>query len=541
MGGGRFRDPMAIVGETPNIAARLQESASPDSALISEATAGLITGLFALEPRGTQTLKGISVPVPVYHVQGESSSQRRFEAAVESGLTILVGRQKEIALLTDSWQQAKEGQGQAVLLSGEVGIGKSRLVQELKEQIVRDETQHAQPMVFRCSPYYQNSALYSVIDSLQQILRFQPTDTPQVKLTKLEQALAAYRFPQDDTLPLLAALFSLPPPDGYRQLSLSPQKQKERTFEVLQRWLLEESDHTATYCMWEDLHWADPSTLELLNLYLTHISSSRMLALLLFRPDFTPPWDTKPHLKQIMLSRLGSPQVEEMAKRVTGGRALPAEVIEQVVARTDGVPLFVEELTKMVIESDLVRRVDDRYELNKPLPPLGIPITLQDLLTARLDRLGPAKEVAQLGATLGREFSYELMQAASPLDEKTLRERLYRLVETELVVQHGLPPHATYAFKHALIQDAAYQSLLKRKRQAYHRQIGHILEERFPDTLTAQPELVAYHYTQAGQTRQAIPFWQLAGQKAAQASGNVEAIRHLNTGLELVESLPDTS
>jgi len=281
--------------------------------------------------------------------------------------------------------------------------------------------------------------------------------------------------------------------------------------------------------------------LELLNLYLTHISSSRMLALLLFRPDFTPPWDTKPHLKQIMLSRLGSPQVEEMAKRVTGGRALPAEVIEQVVARTDGVPLFVEELTKMVIESDLVRRVDDRYELNKPLPPLGIPITLQDLLTARLDRLGPAKEVAQLGATLGREFSYELMQAASPLDEKTLRERLYRLVETELVVQHGLPPHATYAFKHALIQDAAYQSLLKRKRQAYHRQIGHILEERFPDTLTAQPELVAYHYTQAGQTRQAIPFWQLAGQKAAQASGNVEAIRHLNTGLELVESLPDTS
>jgi len=359
----------------------------------------------------------------------------------------------------------------------------------------------------------------------------------------LTQLLSQYRFPQAETLPLLTALFSLPPPEGAPPLSFSPQKQKQLTLEALVAWLLEEAERAVVYCAWEDLHWADPSTLEVLTLLLDQVATTRVLALLTFRPEFIPPWGNRSHLSHMSLSRLGRPQVEAMVERVTGGKPLPVEVVQQIVAKTDGVPLFVEELTKTVVESGLVREEDGRYvgaQGSTPIPPLAIPATLQDSLMARLDRLAPVKELAQLGATIGREFSYEILQAVSLLDEAMLQRGLQQLVEAELVYQRGLLPRARYIFKHALIQDTAYQSLLKSRRQQLHQQIAQVLEERFAETVETQPELVAHHYTEAGLIAQAIPYWQRAGKRAIQRSAYVEAMAHLTKGLEVLKVLPDT-
>ena len=380
------------------------------------------------------------------------------------------------------------------------------------------------------------SAFYPIVEHLQRFLQFVREDTPQVKLTKLQKTLASYRFPQADTLPLLAALLSLPHPEGVSPLTLSPQKQKQRTQEAVVAWIVEEAEKATVYCAWEDLHWADPSTLEVLTLLLDQVPTTRLLALLTFRSEFTPPWGNRSHLSQLTLSRLGRSQVEAMVERVTGGKALPPEVVQQIVAKTDGVPLFVEELTKSVLESGVTVGATQA----SPLPPLAIPATLHDALMARLDRLSTVREIAQLGATLGREFSYELLQAVSPLDEGTLQHGLRQLVGAELVYQRGVAPQATYLFKHALIQDTAYQSLLKSTRQPYHRQIAQVLEERFPETVETQPELVAQHYTEAGLIAQALPYWQRAGERATQRSAYVEAVAHLTRGLEVLKALPDT-
>jgi predicted ATPase len=371
-------------------------------------------------------------------------------------------------------------------------------------------------------------------------LQFAPHETAHAKLSKLQQVLADYHFPQADTLALLAALLSLPHPDGAPLHTLSPQKQKEKTQEALVAWLVEEAERAATFCAWEDLHWADPSTLEVLTLLLDQVSTTRLLTVLTFRLEFLPPWGNRSHLSQVMLNRLGRPQVEALVERVTGGKALPPEVVQQIVAKTDGVPLFVEELTKTVVESGLLTAVHDHYELSGPLPPLAIPATLQDSLMARLDRLATVREIAQLGATLGREFDYELLHAVSPLDDERLQQGLKQLVEAELVYQRGLPPQAHYFFKHALIQDTAYQSLLKSTRQQYHRQIAQVLVDRFPETATTQPELVAHHYTEARLIAQALPHWQRAGERASQRSASLEAVAHLTRALELLKALPDT-
>jgi len=536
MGGGSRHEQLAL-GDTPNIAARVQGLAAADTVMLSSATYRLVEGLFECQNLGPQTLKGISIPLAVYQVIGESEAQNRFEVAVGTGLTPLVGREEELGLLQRRWSQAKEGAGQVVLLSGEAGIGKSRLVQALREQVI---SEGAVRIEFHCSPYHQNSAFSPIIGHLQRLLQFAPHETPQAKLSKLRQTLTAYRFPQADTLPLLAALLSLPHPEGSPPLTLSPQKQKQKTQEALVAWIIEESGKAAVYCAWEDLHWADPSTLDVLTLFLDQVPTTRLLALLTFRPDFTPPWSPRSYLTQLTLSRLGRPQVEAMVEEVTGGKALPAEVLQQIVAKTDGVPLFVEELTKMVLESGLLREEDDHYELTGPLPPLAIPSTLQDSLMARLDRLAPVREIAQVGAVLGREFSYELIHTVFPLDEVILQQGLRQLVEAELIYQRGLPPQATYFFKHALVQDTAYQSLLKSRRQQLHQQIAQVLEQRFKDTVETQPELLAHHYTEAGLKEQAIPYWQQAGQRASQRLANVEAVSHLTKGLELLKTLPDT-
>jgi class 3 adenylate cyclase/predicted ATPase len=537
MGSGEYREQLAIVGETPNIAARLQEHAQPNSVVISATTSRLVTGLFECQDLGPQLLKGLSTPLSVYRVIGESAAQSRFEVAIRTGLTPLIGREHEMGLLRERWEKAKQGEGQVVLLSGEPGIGKSRLVQEFKEHIEHKEVTRIE---FRCSPYHQNSALYPIIDHLQRLLQFARDEAPAAKLNKLQHTLSQYRFPQADTVPLLAALLSLPHPAGSPPITESPQKQKEKTHAALVAWLVEEAGKAVVYCAWEDLHWADPSTLEVLTLFLDQVPTTRLLALLTFRPEFMPPWGNRSHFSQMTLSRLGRQQVAAMVERVTGGKALPSEVVQQIVAKTDGVPLFVEELTKTVVESGLLTTVNDHYELSGPLPPLAIPSTLQDSLMARLDRLSAVREIAQLGATIGREFSYELLQAVSLFDEGTLQHGLKQLVEVELVYQRGLLPQAHYLFKHALIQDAAYQSLLRSKRQQYHQRIAQVLEERFSEIRETQPELLAHHYTEAGLIAQAIPYWQQAGQRAVERSAHAEAIAHLTRGLELLTTLRDT-
>ncbi len=448
-----------------------------------------------------------------------------------------MGREEELALLHRHWEQVKDREGQVAMLNGEPGIGKSRLVRELRDRVEQDG---ALCIEFRCSPYHQNSALQPVIEHLQRLLQWQKDDTPQSKTDKLHATLARYRFPQADTPALLAALLSLPQPADSPPLNLSPQRQKQKTEEALIAWLVEEADHAPVYCAWEDLHWADPSTLELLGLLIDQTPTTRLFVLLTSRPEFTPPWGQHAHFNQLTLSRLGRRQVPQMITQATGGKTLPTEVVQQIVAKTDGVPLFVEELTKMVLESGLLIETNGDYKLSGPLPPLAIPSTLQDSLMARLDRLATVREIAQRGATIGREFSYELLQAVSPLDEATLQQGLKQLVEAELVFQRGLLPQALYIFKHALIQDAAYQSLLKSKRQQYHQQIAQVLAETFPETKETQPELLAHHYTEAGLIAQAFPYWQRAGDRAVQRSANVEAISYLTQGLELLKTLPDT-
>jgi predicted ATPase len=533
IGSSEKREILAM-GETPNIAARLQGLAEPDTLVISATTEHLVQGLFEHQDLGPQTLKGISAPLSVYRVIGESAAQSRFAAAVSKGLTPLVGREEELGLLQRRWEQAKAGEGQVVLLSGEPGIGKSRLVEALKGHVRQGG---ATPIEFRCSPYHQNSAFYPIIDHLQRLLRFEREDSPEEKLKKLENARvgATGRSPlQPDTIPLLAALLSLPHPEGYPPITLSPQKQKQKTQEALVTWLVEEAERTAIYCAWEDLHWADPSTLEVLQLLIDQAPTTRLFMVLTFRPEFTPPWRLRAHITQLTLNRLGRQQVETMVEQVTKGNSLPADILQQIVSKTDGVPLFVEELTKSIMEA--VVDVGARHAV--PLS-LAIPATLQDSLMARLDRLGPAKAIAQLGATLGREFSHGLLQAVSLLDDEKLQSGLRQLVDAELMYQRGLPPQANYIFKHALIQDTAYQSLLKSTRLQYHQQIAHVLEERFPETKETQPELLAHHYTEAGLIVQAIPYWQQAGRKASQRSANVEAIAHLTKGLDLLKTLPD--
>jgi predicted ATPase len=536
IGAGERSERLAL-GETPNIAARVQGQTAPNTVVISNATYRLVHGLFRCETMGPQMLKNVAAPVELYRIHGESAAQSRFEVAVSTGLTPLIGRKHEVGLLQERWDRAKQGEGQVVLLSGEPGIGKSRLVQTLKEHVL---TEGATRLEFRCSPYHQNSAFYPILERLQRFLQFQREESPPAKLDKLAQTLSRYRFPQADTLPLLAALLSLPHPEGNPPLTLSPQQQKQKTLDALVAWLVEEADKAAVYCAWEDLHWADPSTLDVLTLLLDQVPTTRLLTVLTFRPEFTPPWGNRSHLSQLTLSRLGRSQVEAMVEKVTSGKSLPSEVLQQIVTKTDGVPLFVEELTKTVMESGLLTAVNDHYELRGPLPPLAIPATLQDSLMARLDRLSTVREIAQLGATLGREFSYELIHAVSPLDEVTLQQGLKQLVEAELMYQKGLVPHATYLFKHVLIQDTAYQSLLKSTRQQYHRQIAQVLTEHFPEMVATQPELVAQHYTEAGLSEQALPYWLKAGERASQRSAYVEAISHLTKGLEVLKTLPDT-
>ena len=536
LGTGRREDPVAL-GDTPQVAARLQEQAAPNTVVISDATWRLVQGSFtghALEP---QALSGMAVPVQAYQVLGTTGAQSRLDEVPPRGLTPLVGREAELALLRARWTQARDGLGQVVVLSGEPGIGKSRLVQAFYEHL------GAEPHVrveWRCAADAQQSPFQPVIAHVNRLLRWCPEATPEATLRTLEATLAPYGLALPEVVPLLAALLSLPLPAHYPPLTLTPHRQRQKTLETLLAWLLAETTRQPVLFIVEDLHWIDPSTLEFLTLLLDQGATARLLTLLTCRPEFEVPWSFRAHCTPLTVSRLAQTQVPEMIGRVAGGNALSPEVVAQIAAQTDGVPLFIEELTKMVLESALLPEREDRDALPAPLP-LAIPATLHDSLMARLDRLGPIKAVAQLGATIGRTFDYDLLQAVAILDEAALQQGLRQLVETGLVYQRGLLPQATYTFKHALIQDAAYASMLHSTRQQVHQEIARVLETQLPETAETQPELVAHHYTEANLPDHAIIYWQRAGQRAITRFAYAEAVAHLTKALGILATLSDAS
>ncbi len=536
MGGGDTIEALAIVGETPNIAARLQEAASPNSVIISDFTANLIQGFFLCEALGVHDLKGVSEPMELFSVLSESGAQTRFDVAAAVHLTPLVGRKQELGLLLDRWEQVEEGLGQVVLLSGEAGIGKSRLLQAVNDRL--EERPHIQ-QEYRCSPYHQNSALHPMIEFLERWLGFRREDTLAEKLSKIEGGLEDYSVQSTEEVTLLTGRLSVPGGESYPPLNLSPQRQRQMTMELLVQLLIETASNQPILAVVEDLHWADPTTLEFLGLLLDQIATSKVMAVYTFRPDFTPPFGSRGHLTQITLNRLPRRLATDLMARLTGGRELPEEVVSQIAAKSDGVPLFVEELTQMVLESGLLHEAGGRYELSGPLPSLAIPSTLQDSLTARLDRQSSVRESVQLAAVLGREFSHELIQAVSRLDDVGLALHLAQLVSSEFLYKRGASPESIYTFKHALIQDAAYNSLLISKRQQYHQLVSQVYEESFPEAVETQPELVAHHYTEAGLNQRAISYWQKAGQIARERSANAEAINHFTQGLRLLEKVPE--
>jgi class 3 adenylate cyclase/predicted ATPase len=528
----------AVVGETPNLAARLQGIAEPNQLVIGPVTRHLVGELFELEDCGAHALKGIAEPLEVWRVVSEREVESRFDAKrMNSGLP-LVGRQEELGLLVRSWEASKEAHGQVVLIQGEAGIGKSRLLEALREHAAEDDYVW---VATRCSPYHANSTLYPVIEHLKRVIGWKQEDEPAAKLEKLETALESQSLPAEEAVPLYAELMSLAlPEDRYPALDLSPQQKRELTLDALSGWLLEVAEQTPVLHVWEDLHWADPTTLELLELYIEQSPTVSMLNVLTYRPEFVSHWSMRSHMTPITLNRLERPEVEALIGYQAGGKAVPSEVIDHIIAKADGVPLYAEELTKTILDSGFLHEEGDRYTLDGSLSDLAIPETLQDSLMARLDRVPTVREVAQLGAVLGREFAYEMLQSLAPHEEPILQDGLDQLVDSELLYQRGRGRRARYMFKHALIQDAAYHSLLKRTRQQYHQDVAELLLEKLPDTAEVQPELLAHHYSESGMHEQAAKYWRAAGRRAAERSANAESIVHLRHGLDSVRMLPET-
>ena len=535
---GRPGEEDGLVGETLNLAARLQAAADPNAVLITAETRHLVGDRFVCEDLGSVALKGVSRSIGVWRVLHLDETLSRFEAAHPAGLTPLVGRKEECDLLIERWNVAMRGQGQVVLLTGEPGIGKSRIVQNLGERVVPG----AQKVVFlQCSPHHTNSALYPVGTALERLAEFEREDSVERKLGRLETLLAECGQPVTTTVPLLAPLVSVPTGNRYEPVTVTQQRQRELTLAALQSLLEGLARKTGLLLVFEDAHWIDPTSQEWLDLLVERAGSQRMLAVITCRPGYAPGWIGLPHLALCALNRLSPAEAAEIARRVAKGKTLPEQIQEHIVAKTDGVPLFIEELTKTVLESGLLREDEDRYELAGAIPPFAIPATLHDSLMARLDQLPSGPKVAQIGSAIGRQFSYELLAAVASMPDAELGAALDQLVDAQLMVSHGTRPHATYTFKHALVQDAAYGSLLLARRQALHARIVEVLETQFPESLGASPELLAHHCTEARLGQKALHYWQLAGRRASERSANVEAISHLTRGLDLVATLPETA
>ncbi len=533
-GEGALRENI-VVGDTPSLAARVQALAEPGTIVIAASTRRLIGDRFLLRDLGPNKFKGFSESMAAWAVDGVSASESRFAAVHTAGLTNLIGRDDEIDFLQKRQRLAWKGEGQVVLISGEPGIGKSRLAAALEERIA--DQPHA-VLRYQCSPYHANSTLYPFIVQLERAAGFKADDTSQQRLDRLEALLSKNASPGRDTVPLLATLLSIPLSGRYPALALSPPQQLRRTLAALLDQFERLAHQKPILLLFEDAHWADPTSLELLDLTIDRMRQMPVLALFTLRPEFEPPWVGLLNVGVIKLGRLDRGNVESIVTQVTHGHALPVEVMSQIIAKTDGNPLFVEELTKAVLEGDILVKDGDSYRLGGPLLPLAIPATLQDSLMARLDRMAPVKEIGQIGAAIGREFSYSLIREVAGRNEPALKQALAQLEEAELVFRHGEPPEAVYSFKHTLVRDVAYESLLKSRRQQLHGQIARKMEEKFPDILASQPEIVAHHFTEAGLVEPAINYWLKAGNLTLSRSANA-AVGHLERGLKLVPGIDD--
>ena len=522
-----------IVGETPNLAARLQGIAQPNTVVIANSTRRLLGNLFELEDLGAKHLKGIAEPVRAYAALRSSSVESRFEALHASGLTDLVGREEELQLLLRRWSKAKAGEGQVVLLSGEPGIGKSRLTAALLESLAAEL--HTRLRYF-CSPQHTDSALYSIINQMQRAAGFAHDDTSQAKLDKLDSVLSQSSTLAQDVA-LFAEMLSIPNDGRYPALDLTPLKRRQKTLEALTAQMEALSRSNPVLMIFEDVHWIDPTSLELLHRAVDRIRALGVLLIVTYRLEFDPPWIGQPHVTALTINRLGEREIDAMIDRVVGNKLIPIGIKQDIIERTDGIPLFVEEMTKAVLEA-VGDEAAERTVAATPWLSVAVPASLHASLMARLDRLGSAKEIAQIGAAIGREFSHPLLAAVMRKAQAELETELERLITAGLLFRQGVPPHATYFFKHALVQDAAYGTLLRSSRQQLHARIASTLEEEFQEIVEVQPELLARHFAEAGLDGQAIKYWRTAGEKAVRRASNREAIGHFRRALALNEKQP---
>lgn len=535
IGKGESREKLAL-GKTPNIAARIQNLASANSIFISDTTLSLVDGFFETKACGQHNLKGIAAPVDVYQVIKESSARGRIDAAMRlGGLLPIVGRDNEIGQLSHLWDKATNGDGQIVLLKGEGGVGKSRLMQAFIEQL--NSSHHylcANGMAFS-----ETSTLRPVIEMLNSTFNFSAEDSSNEKFTKMESVLTKYKLDTEDQIPLCASLLNLPLSEDYAATDYSNEIKKKRTLEMVFELMQRLSQERPLLFVVEDLHWLDPSTLELLDMLVLQEQTHKIFIFLTCRPSFSIPWYSRSNLIQLNLTHLNNSDIASMVSRLTNGRELPKVLMDEIISKTDGVPLFVEELTKMVINSNMVEEVDGHFQLVGNFSKLRIPSTLQDLLTARLDGLDEAKEIAQIASVIGREFKFDMLLSISGIDVDLLEQYISQLIEAELISQRGVGRNAVYIFKHALIHDAAISSMLKSRCQDIHKNLAPLIEAEYPKIAQEQPEKIAHHYTEAGQAEQAVDWWLRAEQQALTQSANLEAISHFKHGMALMHLLPD--
>jgi class 3 adenylate cyclase/predicted ATPase len=535
VGEGLRREQLAL-GEAPNIAARLQSEALPETMVISDATRQLLAGQFALEDLGSRTLKGLSRPMQIFRVLGKSTAISRFQAMTSAhGLTSFVGREREMDVIRKAWARSIQGNGNTLLLRGQAGIGKSRLLEAAAQEAAKGLHEVFES---QCSPYQMNSPLFPIVEMIEHRVGIEEGMSPAARLDLLEQFAAGRGVPLEQATAALAGLLSVPTLGRYPELDLSPAKRLQWMIGIVADLLLHSVGGSPVLLLIEDLHWADPSTLDLLGEIIQRQANLHVLMVCTTRPGFAAPWLANPLCQEVPIEPLAPDDTRSLVARVVGPKPLPPALLEELVSRTGGIPLFVEAVTRTIIDAGILRELDDRYELTGPLPPGLIPATVQDSLMGRIDRLGADRVVAQLAATVGRESSFELLQAVLGKSAESLIAALIRLVELEIVLENGVPPGSTYTFRHALIQDAAYGSLLRATRQEFHSKIAEALVDRFPAMAETKPELLARHYEGAGRVSEAIAGWMKAGYQAQQRSALRECAAYLQKTIALLETLP---